>query len=95
MNRRRFLALGAVAAVTAGLGQFVGEGEPRAIFYYTDELLLDAVYAEQLQAELERRFAVIYARELDRYLMEGDRTVPPPRGFLAATGAVSCSGAVS
>lgn len=89
MNRRRFLAVSAAAAVTTGLGQFVGEGEQRAIFYYTDELLADAVYAEQIQADIERRFAVIYARELDRYILGGDSAVPAPRGFLAASGGIT------
>lgn len=88
MNRRRFLALSAAAVVTAGLGQFVGDAERRATILVTDEMLLDAVYLDELEAEMERRFAELYTQEIERYLMEGDRTVPPPRGFLSATGGI-------
>ena len=88
MNRRRFLAVSAAAAVTAGLGRFVGEAGP-IVTRTEGGFLVPAEYAEGIRAEMERRFAAIYARELDRYLMEGDGCVPPPRGFLSVTGGVS------
>ena len=76
MIRRRFMALAFAAIVSMHvpqLGWFEGE----------------VMSTERMHAAIERRFAVIYAQELERYIMEGDRTVPAPRGFLSATGGVA------